>query len=82
MSEHAHPLKDTKYWLSHPDKYREIMANRRRDQAHHVFQPKVVEKPPPPPEHKELDNTPPEQDESNMPDDYVQKTEGAWSTPI
>ena len=46
MSEH--PLSDTNYYINHPDKYKEILMNKRRHATHHFHQPvKVQEKPPP-----------------------------------
>ena len=39
MSEHPHPLSDTIYYINHPNKYRKIVMNRRRHEAHHFHQP-------------------------------------------
>ena len=76
----THSLKDTQYWLSHPNQFHELMANRRRDATHHVFKPKIVEKPPPPPQVKEEPRE--VKDEPQAVDNYVQDTPGPWSTPM
>jgi len=48
-SRHQHPLSDTDYYINHPDKYVEAMANRRRHESCPVYKPKKYVAPPKPP---------------------------------
>ena len=49
MSNHAHPLSDTDYYIHHPDEYTQAMANRRRHESCQVYKPKQYVAPPKPP---------------------------------
>jgi hypothetical protein len=49
MSNHAHPLSDTDYYINHPDEYTKAMANRRRHESCQVYKPQKYVPPPKPP---------------------------------